>query len=62
MLPQAAIHNQGAEILAAISLEEQAENSDNELSLVRQELLEIKKFIFTGKRIIFPFYTHTHTQ
>ncbi|XP_039649857.1 uncharacterized protein LOC120555243 isoform X2 [Perca fluviatilis] len=42
---KAAIHNQGAEILA--SLEEQAENSDNELSLVRQELLEIKKFIFT---------------
>lgn len=60
MLPQAAIHNQGAEILA--SLEEQAENSDNELSLVRQELLEIKKFIFTGKCIIFPFYTHTYTQ
>ncbi|XP_035858234.1 uncharacterized protein LOC116048027 isoform X2 [Sander lucioperca] len=41
---KAAIHNQRAEILA--SLEEQAENSDNELSLVRQELLEIKKFIF----------------
>ncbi|XP_026098037.1 uncharacterized protein LOC113069232 isoform X2 [Carassius auratus] len=44
---KAAIHNQGAEILDSISLEEQAENSDNELSLVRQELLEIKKFIFT---------------
>ncbi|XP_026100743.1 uncharacterized protein LOC113071652 [Carassius auratus] len=40
---KAAIHNQGAEILDSISLEEQAENSDNELSLVRQELLEIKK-------------------
>ncbi|XP_051999936.1 uncharacterized protein LOC127655912 isoform X1 [Xyrauchen texanus] len=46
---RAAIHNQGAEILASISLEEQAENSDNELSLVGQELLEIKKFIFTGR-------------
>lgn len=57
MLTQAAIHNQGEEILASISLEEQAENSDNELSLVRQELQEIKKFIFTG---IFPFYTHTY--
>ncbi|XP_039503089.1 uncharacterized protein LOC120459729 [Pimephales promelas] len=42
-----AIHNQGSEILASISLKEQEENSDNELSLVRQELLEIKKFIFT---------------
>lgn len=62
MFPQAAIHNQGAEILDSISLEEQAENSDNELSLVRQELLEIKKFIFTGKCIIFPFCTHTYTH
>lgn len=57
MLTQAAIHNQGEEILASISLEEQAENSDNELSLVRQELQEIKKIIFTG---IFPFYIHTY--
>ncbi|XP_072572377.1 uncharacterized protein [Paramormyrops kingsleyae] len=43
----AAIQNQGAGILASISSEEHAENSGNELSLVRQELMEIKKFIFT---------------